>query len=492
MTFLTPWLRKAFFLSAFPLCLGLISPTLLRADELPDLGESSGVDLPWQTERKLGQTLFNDIRWNSPDYLDDPEVETYLNTLGRRLGNASPDPSIPFMFFGIDDLTVNAFATFGGYIGVNTGLLLSAQSESELAGVLAHEISHTAQRHLARQISQSKQSSTAMLLAMAASILAARSNSQAGIAGVIGAQAGAMQSQLGFSRDYEREADRIGIQILEKSGLDPRGMSHFFERLQKSTRLYENNAPVYLRTHPLTIERISDMQNRESKLSSRDLSDSPEFHLIKAKLLAMKGTPDEGVKALENKLASDPPMPGASYYGLAVAQFRAKNWKDAEKALSEARTHKIQSPLLDRLFAEIRLAQNDTSGALKAYTAALVKNPKNPALVYGHIEALLRLNRNAEAHAQAEQRTRQQPSDANAWRLLAKSAAALERKTAEHRAQGEFYALQGKTVAALEQMEIGQRAADGNFYEMSALDARLHELRRLVLEERRDRQQGLR
>ena len=232
------------------------------ADDLPDLGESARADLSPQLERRIGESIMNDIRLREPSYVDDAEINDYLSRLGNRLVSASANPGGDFHFFAIRDNTVNAFAMFGGFIGVNTGTLLTAQSESELAGVVAHEISHVTQSHLARQISNQKQNSIASMITMAVGILAARSNSQVAGAAIASAQAGTIQSQLAYSRDFEREADRVGYQTMEKSGFDVRGMGAFFERLQKAGRLYESNAPVYMRSHPMTVERISDMQNR--------------------------------------------------------------------------------------------------------------------------------------------------------------------------------------------------------------------------------------
>jgi predicted Zn-dependent protease len=293
-----------------------------------------------------------------------------------------------------------------------------------------------------------------------------------------------IQAQLGYSRDFEREADRVGLQTLHKAGFDPTGMSGFFARLQKATRVYENNAPVYLRTHPLTTERIADMQNREGLLSSRQVQDSLEFHLVRAKLKAQQGTPVEAVKLFRKLLETgDAQHKGGATYGLAVALARMKDWGGGDKALAEARQLRVNHTMLDRLAAESRLAQNDVTGGLKAYTVALSKEPDNPALIYGYAEALLQHGRAEEAFNLTDRRVRKFSSDGFAWRWQAKIAAQLGRKSAEHRAQGEFYALQEKTAAAIEQFQLAQQAADGNFYEMSALDARLHELQRKRLEE---------
>ncbi|HET7775918.1 MAG TPA: M48 family metalloprotease, partial [Azospira sp.] len=232
-----PWRRGALISALFLALQGVALPA--GADGLPDLGDASQSDVSPQLEKKVGESILNEIRLRDPQYLDDPEVTAYVDQLGQRLVAASPDPGFGFTFFMMKDPSINAFATFGGYVGVNTGLLLAAQSESEVAGVLAHEISHVTQHHLARGVAKEKQTSVVAMAAMALALLAASKNSDMASAAIMGSQAALVQGQLGFSRDMEREADRIGFQTLEKSGLDVRGMGDFFQRLQQASRLYE-------------------------------------------------------------------------------------------------------------------------------------------------------------------------------------------------------------------------------------------------------------
>src|SRR5574343_402281 len=200
----------------------------VRADDLPELGDVASGDFSLSTEKKVGQQIMHDIRWREPAYLDDTDIEVYLNQLGNRLAAVSNDPGFGFTFFAINDPNINAFAMPGGFIGVHTVLILSAQTESELAGVLSHEISHVTQRHIARQLYQSKQLGIASMVAMALALLAARSNGQVAGAAIASSQAGAISAQLGFSRDFEREADRLGFELLGRAGFDIRGMSVFF------------------------------------------------------------------------------------------------------------------------------------------------------------------------------------------------------------------------------------------------------------------------
>ncbi|MCE1241723.1 M48 family metalloprotease [Oryzomicrobium sp.] len=479
-----PSLRRPLAL-AFALLLAFGPSGPLRAEGLPDLGDAAQADVSPQMEKKVGEQIFNDIR-RDPDYLNDPEITDYLNRIGGRLTAASPDPAFGYTFFALKDPTINAFATFGGYVGVNTGLLTAAQTESELAGVLAHEISHVTQHHLARGIAKDKQTSIASMVALALGILAARSNTQVAGAAMVSAQAGAIQSSLAFSREFEREADRIGFQTMQKAGFDPHGMADFFARLQQATRLYENNAPAYLRTHPLTVERIADMQNRVQNLPYRQVTDSPDFQLVRAKVRSMDGTPKEAVAYFEQLLREHKYVSeSAAHLGLARAALRANDTALAERELQVLRRAKLNSAMVDSLAAEIRMAAGDKAGAEAAYRDGLKRFPFARGLIYGLGDTLYATNRFTDAAAFAENQIQTYPQDPSFYFLLAKSQAALGRQLAQHRALAEAYALQGQTAQAVEQLTLAQRAGDGNFYDQSVVEARLKELKARLAEEKR-------
>lgn len=465
-----------------------LAATPLRADDLPELGDVASNDLSLSTEKRIGQQIMHEIRWRDPSYLDDPDVEAYLNQIGGRLTAASNDPGMGFYFFPINDPSINAFAMPGGYIGVHTGLILSAQSESELAGVLAHEISHVTQRHIARQVFQSSKLNMASMLAMGLALLAARSNGQVTGAAIAGAQAGAASAQLAFSRDFERESDRMGFETLRKAGFDVRGMAVFFERLQKTVRFYENNATAYLRTHPLTGERLSDMQNREQSVSYRQVADSPDFLLVRAKLRAMLGTPSEAVREFENLLRDKKFVSeGATHFGLAIALTRQREWAAAEVELSRARQSKISAALLDRQLAEVKLARGDNNAALAIYREAMLRYPLNLALVYGYGQALIKVRRFDDAQHFAELQLQNYPQDVRLHKMRAESYAGLGRGAQQHQALAEAFALQGQTAGAIEQLLHAQRAGDADFYEQSVIETRLGELRKRLAEEQKEK-----
>jgi predicted Zn-dependent protease len=393
-----------------------------------------------------------------------------------------------FYFFPINDHSINAFAMPGGYIGVHTGLILSAQSESELAGVMAHEISHVTQRHISRQVFQSSKLSMASMLAMGLALLAARSNGQVAGAAIATAQAGSISAQLAFSRDFEREADRMGFETLGKAGFDVRGMGEFFARLQKSVRLYENNATAYLRTHPLSGERLSDMQNREHAVSYRQVTDSQDFLLVRAKLRAMLGTAGDAVKDFEGLLRDKKFVSeGATRYGLAVALARKRDWAAAEQELLTARKMKASAAILERQLAEVKLAQGDASAALVIYREAMVRYPLNQALNYGYGQALIKVKRYDEALKFADMQLLSYPQDVRLHKMRAESYAGLGRGAQQHQALAEVFSLQGQTAGAIDQLQHAQKAGDANFYEQSVIEARLRELRKRLLEEQKEK-----
>lgn len=471
----------------FPLAL-CSPPSAFGMDDLPELGDIAGSEFSVAAERRIGQQIMHEIRWREPAFLDDPDIEAYLNQLGGRLAAVGADPGTGFYFFAISDPAINAFAMPGGYIGVHTGLILAAQSESELAGVVAHEIAHVTQRHIARQVFQSKKIGMASMVAMGLALLAARSNGQVAGAAAVTSQAGAISAQLAFSRDFERESDRVGFDLLSRAGFDPRGMSAFFERLQKSVRLYENNATAYLRTHPLSGERVTDMQNRELRAAYRQVPDSLDFHLVRARLRAQLGVPAEAVRDFQNllaegKYASRP----AALYGLAQAQLRSRNWAAAEVALREARADRSGSAMIERLFAELRLAQGNVDEGLAIYRRAAERFPRHHGLVFGYAAALLASRHYQDALRFVDAQLSSFPDEVRLYRLRAESYAGLGRRAPQHLALAEAAALQGQTQAAIEQLNLAQRAGDANFFESSSIDARLRELKQRRVEEMKEK-----
>jgi len=472
-------------LRLFLLLLLLAVPRAL-AEGLPDLGEVAQAGFTPIQERRLGESIMREIRADRSFY-DDAEATDYVNALGNRLASRSPDARQDFDFFLIRDSQINAFALPGGFIGVHTGLILAAQSESELAGVVAHEVAHVTQRHIARMIAQQKQGQIASIAALAAALLLSRVSSQAAEAALAFGTASTIQGQLNFTRENEREADRVGLQILDRAGFDPRALVTFFERLQRATRVYETGAPSYLRTHPLTFERIADIQNRTQDAGYRQIPDSFEFQLIRAKLRAQFEAPDEAVTFFETSLTERKFLSeAASRYGLAASLMRLKNYARARKELEAVRKAVPANPIVEMLSCELAQASAGAPAALACYRDALKTYPSYRALVYAYANALLQAGQPDAALKLVEDRLQLITDDYRLYLLQARSYAALNKRLSQSRAQAEAYVRMGNLTAAVEQLQIGLKSGDGDFYQLSSAESRMRELRKLDEELRRE------
>jgi predicted Zn-dependent protease len=474
-------MTRPFLTFVLLICLAFAAP----AADLPDLGDVAAGEFSPTQERLLGEEIMREVR-RDPAWLDDPETEEYINRLGQRLVAASADPSRRFEFFVVKDGSLNAFAFPGGYIGVHSALILAAQSESELAGVLGHEIGHVTQRHIAQLIGKQKQLSAIMLASLLAALAA--NDSRVSEAAVAAGAAGTMQAQLAYTRDFEREADRAGLQTLESAGFDVRGMAGFFSRLQRASRLYENNAPAYLRTHPLTTERIADMENRVMNMSYRQVPDSADFRYVQARL-RVGASPAADVARTFAGLVKENPGDAAARYGLTLAQLRLGRLDEAARGIDELRRSAEPSPFIAILGAELAVAQRDYGAAIKTLTAASRKFPSSLSVVYALLDTQIAGGHAADAEQSARRALVDRGGDIRLWQLLSRANAALGKRIAQHRAQAEVYALQGAYRAAVEQLELARKAGDGDFYELSAADARLREIRDRMRDDQKQERQ---
>jgi predicted Zn-dependent protease len=325
---------------------------------------------------------------------------------------------------------------------------------------------------------------------MALAILAARSSPDLAQAAVAGAQYASLQTALNFTRDNEREADRVGLQILEKSGFDARAMPAFLDLLQRSYRLYESNAPSYARTHPLTYERIADVENRVLNLPYRQVPDSLQFELVRARLRERDMSPldalayfDDMLK--EKKSVSDIP----SRYGLVLALLRTRDYRRATSEMQTLVGEAPDSAMVLALDGRVRIAAGDSKGAMERYAAALKRFPRNRALTYAYARLLLDNRKGADALRVVSAALSESKSDPKLFSLQAEAYGATGQRLQQHRSQAEAYALIGSLPAAIDQLQIGLKAGDGDFYQLSSAEARLKELRAQEAEQRKERRQ---
>jgi predicted Zn-dependent protease len=455
--------------------------TTTLAQGLPDLGDASSAALSESQERTIGNRIMREIRVDK-DYIDDPEVADYISALGERLLAQADGPRRQIDFFIVNDDSINAFALVGGHIGVHSGLLLLSQNESELAGVVSHEIAHILQKHQARMIHGQRGAQFTSLAALALAILASRGGgSQSGqVTEAAVATAGALQiqSQIDYTREHEREADRVGLTLLERAGLDPRGMATFFERLLRANRLNEfKGAPSYLRTHPLTTERIADIQDRLDRFNSKLVADSFEYRLARAKLRARAGTPKEAVALFRSMLADKTVVrPREEVYGLALSLRRTREFDDAWKTLTPLREG-ASHPAFELLAGQLLGDMGRVDEALVIYRRAMRASPQQRALSYAYYDLLLQTGRTREVIAELEQRLRNTQDDARLYELQARAFAASGQRIAQHRAQAEAHFRRGNLAAAVEQLEIAVKTKSDDFYQLSSAESRLRELR---------------
>ena len=476
-TVIIPGMKK------LPLLLLLCLSTPAPGDGLPDLGDTSQTVLTPLQERQIGQQSMLQIRAGK-QYFDDAEIHDYLNQIGYRLVESSAEPGSGFEFFALDDYNVNAFAMPGGFIGVNAGLLLTAQSESELAAVLSHEIAHVTQHHLARMVAGSQNDTLASMAALAVAILAARSNSQVSEAALAGMQARSIQSQLDYTRTHEQEADRIGFEILLKSGFNTHAMPEFLDRLQTATRLLEGNMPGYLRTHPITSERIADIANRVQKQPYRLVPDSLDFQLVRTKLIARQKTAQDAIAYFSDALgAQKHGNPIAQRYGLIVSLLRNHENERAARELATLRKQAKNDPaarrnaMIETLAGRVKLAMRED--ATEFYRTAVQDFPQHRALVYDYAAMLIDGGQAETAAKLLTEQLVRHPSDTTLYDLQARSYAKLGKRFEQHQAQAYGYAWQGRLHAALEQLELAKQAG-GSFYQLSVIESDLRELREML------------
>jgi len=477
----------------------MVAPAVAQANELPTLGEAGADDLSPANERKLGESIMREVVAD-PAYLPDPDTVEYLNKLGYQLVSASNARAMDFTFFCIKDPMINAFALPGGFIGVHSGLILISQTESELAAVIGHEIGHVEQRHIARMLAKQRESTALAIGALLLALLAARSNSSSSgdltQAAILGGQAAAIQQQLNFSRDAEREADRVGFQTLQGAGFDVTAMATFFGRMQQSTRIYESAAPAYLRTHPLTTERMADIQARVREVRVKQRPDSLDFQLVRARLRVLQDDSIQGLRdartlfsgMLVNKAT---PSDAATYYGLALANLKlGDNALALENILAARKKTGTGTAMIEKLYAQARFASakspQERDDAVQFARDTTARFPISRLIALNYVEMLQFSSRHDEAVAFLRDQLAISRSEPKYYELLARSYSQLNKRTLQHQATGELYALLGATPAAIEQFQMARRVADADFYILSEVDARLRQLTQQLKEQRAD------
>ena len=456
------------FLAAFGTCAAAVT-TL----DLPNIGDSTGTILSPEFERRLGQAFLNQIRQQA-DIIDDPEVETYIRSIGYRLVSNSDNNTQLFTFFVINDPLINAFAAPGGIVGINSGTIINSGSESELAGVIAHEIAHVTQKHMARSVEMNQRMSIPLMAAMLGAILIATQNPEAGKAAMMAVQGGATQAQINFTRENEAEADRVGMQLLSRSDFDPQGMPDFFEKLQKNSR-YFAQAPEFLRTHPLTINRIADTRARAAAYTNkRSYEESRMYAFTRAKLVARTfNNPNEAVDYFQDQLKDNNNT--VSRYGYAIALMRATRYSQAREQLDALLEREPENTSFLLVRAEVEVQQGNFGNALAIYSEMHKLFPDYRPLVLAYTETLLAAKFPEQARELLKKYGKYNDTDIVYYNYLARAEAESGNPVESSIANAEYYYLTGETRVAIEQLKylLRQTNPRPDYYQSERIQSRL-------------------
>lgn len=450
----------------------LIGQTAVAA--LPALGNVADSALTRAQERDLGRQMMAQV-WRQIPLLDDPEINAYLQDLGERLATHSDAPELDYHFFVVDLPYINAFAMPGGYIGVNAGLILSTRSESELAGVLAHEIAHVTQRHLARRLEASQRMSLQNTALLLASVLIGMQNPEAGSAAAAASMAGSIQQQLNYSRAFEHEADNLGIRMLAAANLDPQGMPVFFSRMADATR-YQNQPPEYLSTHPVTDARIAESTSRAAAMRPNHLFESSAFRFMQYRLQALESKPPRvnDFKALVQH--ADKNSKPAARYGLALALAANRDYDQAREILDELIQQVGEQPSLLLAQAQLERDAGNLTRSHELYKQTLALYPGNRPALIGLTELLLQKNEAEQAYWLLNRALPvREPS---VYWLLAKSASAAKMPIESHLAMAEYYELRSDLDSALVQLQQVLNNPQASSHELARASARREQLYR--------------
>jgi predicted Zn-dependent protease len=461
----------------------LIFTHIVWANNLPDLGDYSDQYLTPYQENMIARQILYQVH-SSPEVIKDEEINDYLNFLGEKLVFQSDSPQRDFTFFVLQDDSINAFAMLGGLIGVHTGLFIAATNESEIASVLGHEIAHVTQKHLQRVIAKQDRDKYKSIFLLAIGLLAARSNPQVASGAMVASQAMNVQNFLDYTREHEQEADRIGIDILYRSGYNVGSAIDFFNTLQKGNR-FSAPAPSFLRTHPITSDRISDINNRLKEYPYRYINKDNYFHLIRGKIRALYSR-DSSAKIFENNIKNKTYLDlEGEKFALAHAYLKDDELKKAESVYSELEDKK--NPLIENLKIQLLIKKNNLSQAKRELEQMLIKHPFYRAFVYGLGEVNINLGRYEAAKDSIQQYIFKYKSDSNLYKLLAKSFKGLGKDLEYHENMGEYFYYQFNIKEAIIQFGIAKKIKSDDFYAKSRVEARLKQLQseQLFLEEGR-------
>ncbi len=460
---------------------------------LPDMGSLADAILSQNEEARIGRAIMAQIR-SSGMVVEDPLMTEYVNEVGNRIAAQTNDGDQEFTFFIIDDPRINAFALPGGYIGVHTGLLEATRNESELAGVLAHEVAHVTQRHIARAIHANSRQSILSTAIMLGALLAGIAGADGDViqAGMAVAQGSAAQSQINFTRSNEHEADRVGIASLADAGFDPYGMASFFEVMSRQiTTAPDKRSPEFLRTHPVTTTRIAEARDRAREYEQVRAQDSIGYGIAKIRsLVAGFDTGPEAVAYFERRPYQN--QNDLERYGRVLAYLRDGRHFEALDIIEtllerDPKVIAYHIALGDTLF----LSGQRLKG-LEAFEEALLLFPRNVPLVIAYAEKLLDARQPARAHALLLDLLNTVPPTPDQVRLIARAASEAGENAEALYYLSEYRFMIGDLVGGIQYLQQALRLPNIQEIQRIKFEARIDFIREYMTEEQLRRMQSSR
>jgi len=442
---------------------------------LPDLGDASESALSVSKEREIGNQIMQEIRQHHV-IVDDLISQEYMSSLGHQLVSQADTAVHDFHFFIINEKGINAFALPGGYIGVNAGLILATEDESELAAVVAHEISHVTQRHLARAFFHAETIQGPVIAAMIAAILI---GGEAGQAAIAAASAGSVQSQINFTRKNEQEADRVGIGLLARAGFDADSMATLFEKMHKQARLYGGAPPEFLSTHPVHGSRIADARARAQSYPAKPQPNSVAYRVVRARLqVLLSGNPTKVASDLKRRLeegqTADQVM---DRYALAFALLQSGQIAEADQQSKRLLEVDPDIMAFQLLRAEVDLARGKDRQALDRLQQLRLRHPDDHVLTLEYARMLIEVGQAADARHTLEDYLIYRQGDPRVYRILSHACKASGDTAKSHDYMAEHHQLQGDIKQAIAHLEAALQSPISDYYQEARLQAKLKALR---------------
>jgi len=468
------------FLSALMLSSQIFMPANANnSNTLPDIGTAAVTTLSIGQEVEMGDYYTRLLRASEP-IINDPVLNEYINSLGKKLVANADSVQTPFKFYVLKSDVLNAFAYFGGNVVVHSRLITDTDTESQLASVMAHEIGHVTQRHLARAMESRNKNSPYIWGATLGSILLALASPEAGMAAISGTMAGSAQSQISFTQSNEQEADRVGLRTLVKAGFNPYASADFLQKLADEMR-FMSKPPEMLLTHPLPDSRLSDIRNRSNQYAKKAVPSSLDYYLAKARLVILIGNNKNAAQILlqDYQKLDNPQAKIALGYASALVDYRGHNYVGAKTKLQPLLTSNPNNVWFIDLMTDIDLELNQKKAAIDRLLVAIKSNPNSSALQINLASAYIENKDYQKAVTLLHRYTHQYANDINGWDLLMSVYKQQRQRAQEMTTRAEILALQGQFPQAITLLKNAKKQAQDNQFTLARIDARINQLEQL-------------